>query len=147
MSKKYLGIDFGSKNVGVAISDDRASIVFPKKILKNDKMLLVNIFSLIKEENITDVVIGQSVNQSGVPNSIEKDTDIFIGNLKRGCNVEIHRQKEDFTSVEAFKLGKGKQDFAHSVLHSRQKKDKSKLDALSATIILERYLSGISNNK
>ena len=49
---KYLGIDFGSKKVGFAQSDDEGRIAFPLMIAPNDKMLLKDTVELVREMKI-----------------------------------------------------------------------------------------------
>jgi putative Holliday junction resolvase len=56
---KYLGIDFGTKRIGLAISDENATFAFPKETLKNDANLLSNLKNILINENIGFIVIGE----------------------------------------------------------------------------------------
>ena len=57
---KYLGIDYGAKRVGIAISDAEGSIAFPRTTLLNDGKMLPQLAKLIEEEKIGTVVIGDT---------------------------------------------------------------------------------------
>lgn len=129
---RFLGIDYGGKRVGIAISDDGGRIAFPKGIFQNDDKLVDSIVSLVQEEKIEEVVLGESMDYSGAPNKIEKDVNIFLENIKDRLNIPINRQKEFFTSVEARKLG----DMRGGV---------SSVDDSAAALILQRYLDKINN--
>ena len=58
---KYLGIDFGSKKVGFAQSDDEGRMAYPLMIAPNDAILLKDTLELIREMKFSVVVIGESV--------------------------------------------------------------------------------------
>jgi putative Holliday junction resolvase len=143
---KFLGIDYGAKRIGLAISDENGQIAFPREIIPNDKKALIAIGELIQEESIADVVVGKSMDFSGAPNSISKDIESFGGELASQYGVKIHKQQEFLTSVEARKAGKTKASFQKSGAHSKMKKVKDKkADASAAALILQRFLD--RNNK
>ena len=96
---KFLGIDYGSKRIGLAISDENAQIAFPKEIILTHDHPLEHIAKILKQENITEVVVGESINFEGEANKIEKDIDVFVQDLKRVLNVVVHKQKEFLTSL------------------------------------------------
>ena len=56
---KFLGIDYGSKKVGIAVSDDSANLAFPKCVIGNDVELLEHIARIVSEENIGAIVLGE----------------------------------------------------------------------------------------
>lgn len=140
---KILGVDYGSKRVGIAISDESRTFAFPKIILKNDKDFFKKIKNIIEEEKVKEVVVGESVDYSGKPNKISKNIETFIEKLKDGIGLIIHTQKEFMTSVEARRLKSGKMNKNLSTTaHSRIKKEKmDKVDAVAAALILERFLA------
>ncbi len=129
---RFLGIDYGGKRVGLAISDDGGRIAFPKGIVSNDDKLVDYIYSLVDEEKIEEIVLGESMDYSGAPNKIEREVNIFLENIKNRLNIPINRQKEFFTSVEARKLGD-------------MRGDVSSVDDSAAALILQRYLDKINN--
>ena len=67
---RYLGIDYGSKRVGLATSDEDGVFAFPYKVLKNDMALVDTVHNICGEEDISAIVIGESTDASGSPNKI-----------------------------------------------------------------------------
>lgn len=140
---KFLGIDFGSKRVGLAVSDEEGRIAFPKETLRNDLKLLENILDFIKKEKIEKIVIGESVDSKGEKNLIEEESKLFLEELAKLSDIKVEKQKEFFSSYEAHgRMGK-EQNNARSSFFSKTKD----LDASSATIILQRYLDKVNNLK
>jgi putative holliday junction resolvase len=140
-SKRYLGIDFGTKRIGIAVSDIDGRLAFPKAILPNDSNTITKISKMIQENQISDVVIGESVNFSGKPNVLSTKIDAFTEKLKEKSAIPVHKQKEFLTSVEARKGLNAKKRSSSSQAHSRIKKKESvRVDASAAALILQRYL-------
>lgn len=138
---KFLGIDYGTKRIGLAISDGNGHLAFPKDIILNDKDTFNKIGHLLKEENITDVVVGESLDFSGASNPVEAKINNFISELEKTYGVKIHREKEFLTSVEARKAGADKASLQKTQAHSKIKKAKTiKADASAAALILQRFL-------
>lgn len=133
---KYLGIDFGTKRVGLAISDENATFAFPKETLKNDENLISNIKNIIESEKIEAIVIGESLDVEGLENKVNQSILNFIENLKQEFNLPVNKEKEFFSSFEAHgRLGK------ESMNDRKTKIEKGNdLDSKAAAIILQRYL-------
>lgn len=123
---KYLGIDFGSKKVGFAQSDDDGRLAFPLMIAPNDSSLLVDTVELIREMKIVTVVVGESVNGQGRPNEIAKKARAFGAQIEDAIDVRVAFEKEWFTTVEARKQPGREND--HEV------------DDSAAALLLQRYL-------
>ena len=121
---RYLGIDFGAKRVGLAVSDDTGRMAFPYLVLENGGNLLEDIVLIIKKEKIGEVVVGESTDFKGEPNKIMKGIKEFSEILKNKIDLPIFFEPEFLTSAQALHLqGKNK-------MH----------DASAATIILQSYL-------
>lgn len=140
---RFLGIDYGTKRIGIAISDENGTLAFPKGLVPNDLNALKVIGDILKKENISEVVVGESLDLKGSPNPLFKEIKIFVQELQSKFNLPIHMEREFLTSVEARrKEGKGKNN-ARKV-----KKQKSvKVDASAAALILQRYLDKINLQK
>lgn len=123
---KYLGIDFGSKKVGFAQSDDDGRLAFPLMIAPNDASLMKDTLELIRAMKITDVVIGESVDGKGKPNAIAKEARAFGARLESSLDVHIIFEKEWYSTVEARKQPGNEGN--HEV------------DDQAAAIVLQRYL-------
>lgn len=125
---KYLGIDFGSKRVGLAISDDEGHLAFPLVVVPNDPNLVESIEKIIKEKNITVVVLGESKNFKGEPNKIMAEIEKFKKLLEEKTDLPIFLEPEFLTSFQANQTSRelgGTQDST---------------DASAAAIILQSYL-------
>ncbi|MFA6269619.1 MAG: Holliday junction resolvase RuvX [Candidatus Paceibacterota bacterium] len=121
---KYLGVDFGSKRVGLAVSDLNGQMAFPHSVVSNNKNLLLEIKKIIEKENIDEIVLGESKNFAGEPNKIMKEIEEFKKSLEEELKLPIYFEPEFMTSKQA-ELIQGKND-----MH----------DASAATIILQSYI-------
>lgn len=144
---KTLGIDYGTKRIGIAITDEGGKLAFPKEILINDTNTLKNLEQILKKENIKEIVIGESVDFSGKLNSLSARIEVFILELKEKFKLPIYKQVEFLTSVEARKSPNAKKQFNSSGAHSKVKQIKSgRIDASAAALILQRYLDKKNKN-
>lgn len=126
---KYLGIDFGTKRIGLAISDNEGKMAFPHKVLLNGKNTLEEIVEIIKKENINKVVMGESKDFKGEPNKIMAEINKFKKKLEEKINSKVFFEQEFMTSSQAEKIqGKNKM-----------------LDASAAAIILQSYLDKVNS--
>jgi putative holliday junction resolvase len=145
-SKRYLGIDFGTKRIGIAISDTDCKLAFPKAILPNDSSTISKISKMIQEDQISDVVIGESLDFSGKPNTLSIKIGTFVTKLKEEYGIPIHNQKEFLTSVEARRgiddKGRSNQSQAHIRLGHKKT---GYIDSGAAALILQRYLDRIAH--
>ena len=122
---KYLGIDFGSRQIGIAISDEGGTMAFPRTEIPNDKNVKEFIARMIEEEGVGAVVVGDTRAFNGGENRITEQADRFIAELTKLVTVPVHVALEGGTSVEAARFApKG---------HTHD-------DAAAAAIILQRFL-------
>ncbi len=143
--KRFLGIDYGTKRIGVAISDEDGVLAFPKEIILNNVDTFDRLKEIIKTENVTQIVIGESVDFSGKLNTLSARIEVFISELKEKFNLPVHKEKEFLTSVEARKGTDTKKSLNQSQVHSKVKQIKSgRIDASAAALILQRYLDKIN---
>ena len=127
---KYLGIDFGSKKVGFAQSDDDGRMAYPLMISPNDVNLFKDTVELIREMKFGIVVIGESVDAKGKPNPIAKEARAFGAKIENAIDVKIVFEKEWYSTVEARKQPGN--EGSHYV------------DDQAAAIVLQRYLDKIN---
>ncbi|HBA45689.1 hypothetical protein A2W67_01245 [Candidatus Nomurabacteria bacterium RIFCSPLOWO2_02_40_28] len=144
---RFLGIDYGTKRIGIAVSDENNKLAFPKEILLNNVDTFKKISEIIKKENISEVVVGESVDFSGALNALSARIEVFILELKENFNLPIYKQKEFLTSVEARKSKSSKKSLNISQAHSKVKQIKSgHIDASAAALILQRYLDKMNKD-
>lgn len=131
---KYLGIDFGSKRVGIAISDEEGKMAFPHSVILNSKNTLDEIGQIIKKENIDKIVVGESKNFEGKPNKIMTEINKFKKELEDlpaeagKIKIKVSLEPEFMTSQQAQHL-QGKNE-----MH----------DASAAAIILQSYIDRLN---
>jgi len=124
----YLGIDWGGRDVGVALAHAETGIAIPFMTERNDDGLVVRLVKLISKEDIGTVVIGipTHVHRLGVEYPGEK----LGARLAREAGVEVSYQDEMFTTK-----------LAHQALISRGERSVGKNDdAEAARIILQQWL-------
>jgi putative Holliday junction resolvase len=124
MALKHLGIDFGSKRIGIAISDDTASVAFPYKTVINTSKAFDEIFEIIQFERIAKVVLGESKDKDMKDNPIMELVYDFKKKLEEK-NIDVDLHNEFFSSAQ--------------VLSTMGQKNDA-LDASAAAIILQSYL-------
>lgn len=120
---KLIGIDYGSKRVGIAITDDGASVAFPKTALPNNAKLAESIVSLMGEEGADTAVIGESRNMRGEENAVFAGAKA-LGEALKEKGVLVVYEPEFYSSVEARHTAGG-----------------GPVDAQAAAIILNSYIS------
>lgn len=124
---RFLGIDFGRKRVGIAMSDEEGKIAFPKAVYPNDKKLLGRVADFYKENSVAGIVLGESKNYKGKDNPIMKDIIEFKKELETATSLPIFMEPEFMSSSEAEKM--------------RVEGDNAEmLDASAAAVILQSYL-------
>lgn len=131
---RYLGVDYGSKRVGLALSDDAGTMGFPHVILTNTPRLVDEACVLIAKENIGAVVIGESRTLAGGDNPIAVDARAFGELLNERSGVPVFYESEVFTSEEA-------RQAPAKETKSRSPKSRAAVDASAAALILTSYLS------
>jgi putative Holliday junction resolvase len=138
---RILGIDYGTKRIGLAVSDERHRLAFPKEIVMNDSSTFKKLGEIIKMEKISEIVVGESVDFSGKLNVLSARIEVFILKLEERFKLPVRKQKEFLTSLEARKFGTNKTSLSPSQAHSKLKQIKSgRVDAAAAALILQRYL-------
>src|SRR3989344_1113366 len=131
---RLLGIDFGRKRVGVALSDEDQKIAFPKIVYPNGKKLLGLIAKYCEENSIIGIVLGESKNFKGEDNPIMKDILKFKAEIEKAMSLPVYMEPEFMSSSEAGKM--------------RAEDDSGEIiDASAAAVILQSYLDKRRNQK
>jgi putative Holliday junction resolvase len=121
---RYLGVDYGKKRVGIALSDERGEFALPKAVLPNDRELIKKIKEICDENGVKQVVIGESKNYKGEENAIMENIRSFADDLKGVTRLPVVFEPEFLTSAAAERI-QGKNE-----MH----------DASAAALILKSYL-------
>ena len=123
---RYLGIDYGSRRIGMALSDETGNFAFPHTVLPNKGIARsVEVIALLcTKELVGKIIVGRSLNYLGHPNEIMKEIQQFGEELVLKTDLPVIFEDEFLTSAEAERL-QGKND---------------QLDASAAALILRAYL-------
>lgn len=131
--ERVLGIDFGIKRMGIAITDETQTIAQPLCVIKREgtKKDIEKIKEILRKYDIKKIVLGISENEKGELTEIGKRSMAF-GDKLRQLGVEIVFIEESFTTSIAHN--------ALSMSGMKVKKHKEYVDKIAATIILQDYL-------
>ena len=119
-----LGIDFGTKRVGVALSDTSEVLAFPKVTLSNTKNLVAELAEICKKESIRIVVLGHSLDSQRNDNPVMEKIHPFKAELETVLGIPVIFEQESWSSMEA----------------TRFQGENVNIDASAAAIILQRFL-------
>ena len=128
---RTLGIDFGHKRIGLALSDATGEFALPYGVVENGPEAIIHIGRVCVEHGVGDIVVGDSKDFNGEDNAIMQEIRIFIESLKAASQLQVHTHPEFMTSAQAERL-QGKNNM---------------LDASAAAIILSSYLDMKKNSK
>src|SRR5574344_2009465 len=98
---RYIGIDYGSKRIGIALSDPTGRMAFPHSVVLNKKGVHDELLSFMKKENIGAIVAGDSRDKNGNQNKIMGEATPFCNSLSEKSGVPIYYILEAYTSVQA----------------------------------------------
>lgn len=133
---RYLGLDLGTRTLGIAISDKTNMLACPYKTLRfsdNDYQSVVEeLISIIEENKITEIALGLPKNMDSSLGFAAQRSTNFEQLLKDNINIPITLIDERLTSV-----------MAHNILHSNEKKSikhKKIVDEVAACLILESFI-------
>lgn len=131
---KYLGIDYGSKKVGLALSDEAGTMGFPHSVVPNTPKLLEHVCALIAEKDAGAVVIGESKDYSGRDNPAAQGARELGAQITERCGAPVFYESETLTTAEARRQHEadGK---------TRAPKKSRDVDHSAAALILTSYLS------
>ncbi len=129
---KYLGIDYGTKRIGVAVSDETATLAFPLGTIDAGPKALGEVLDLVRENEVKMVVIGESRDFDGKPNKVMKEIEKFA-ELIQANNIPVVFEDESMSSMTAAR------QFAPTG-DRKKNREHTNLDASAAAIILQQYL-------
>ena len=131
---RILALDYGTKRTGIAVSDELQMIASGLTTVAT-KELLPFLSSYFDEEQVELVLIGEPKTMNYTASESEVDIQKFIKTFEATFpNMALERVDERFTSKMAF------QTMIDSGLTKKKRQDKSLIDQISATIILQSYL-------
>ena len=136
---RILGIDYGGKRVGLAISAPVGFIAqgLPTIERKDGEDYLEELAEVIKEKEVSEIVVGLPRNMNNTIGEKAEEVLVFVETLKSRFGIPVHTVDERLTTVRAHKVMSG------AGMSKRGKK--KRVDMIAAQFILQCYLDKISN--
>lgn len=130
---RILGIDYGKRRVGLALSDESQKMAMPYAIFANDGNLLSRVLEVIKKEAVAKAVMGEARDYAGAKNPIMEEAEEFKRSLEKSAGFVVALEPEFMTSaLAARRPGKFPK--------TRAPQKREPLDAKAAAIILQSFL-------
>ena len=141
---RIMGLDFGSKTVGVAISDEllltaQGLEIIRRKEENKQRQTLARIEELIVEYGVTEIVLGYPKNMNDTLGDRVQKTEEFKEKLERRTGLEVVLWDERLTTVAADKL------MMEAGIRRENRKDY--VDQIAASFILQGYLDYLGNQR
>ncbi len=135
---KYLGIDYGDKNIGIAISNSSGTMAFPYDVIPNDSNSIETILQMVEQNDVTTIVIGKPTNLNGEDSVATTKALAFYTSIKKRFDNTVLFDERLTTSL------------AHVIggqMGVNNKKRKEDVDKIAASIILNDYLEKVGRER
>ena len=136
---RIIGLDLGTKRIGVSICDEKQSIATPFKTLfkKNLNQLINEIKEIVDENDIKAIIIGNPINMDGSASKSSQSVKDIANNISKSINIPICLWDERLSTVGAFNLS--------SQLDINVSKREKNIDKNAAAFILQGALDYLNN--
>ncbi len=132
---RLMAIDYGTKRVGIAVSDSM-QIIATGLTTVHSKDVIEFLKKYMEKEEVACIVVGEPKQLNNLPSESAAVIDSFVKHLKRTFpTIKVERMDERFTSKMAF------QTMIDSGLKKKDRQNKALVDEISATIILQSYMT------
>ncbi len=128
---RILGIDYGTKRIGLALSDDQMNMAFPAETVPNNwEDFKEKLLEIIEIEEISQIVLGLPTGLQGQETESTKKARKFGQKIEREFKLPVIFENEMFSTAEVLK---------------QKSAPKNMVDASAAALILENYLTRLKN--
>ena len=136
---RLIGLDLGSKRIGVSICDEKQLIATPFKTIKRStaKEVINELRNIIEENDIKGIIVGNPLNMDGTSGSSAQSVKDTSENIEKSINLPVCLWDERLSTVGAFNLS--------SQLDINVSKREKKIDENAATFILQGAIDFLSN--
>ena len=136
---RFIGLDLGSKRIGVSICDERQSIATPFKAINktNTNELIEELKTIIEENNIGGIIIGNPVNMDGTMGRSAQSVNDVASNISKNIELPVILWDERLSTVGAFNLS--------SLLDVNVSKRVKTIDQNAAAFILQGAIDFLNN--
>jgi len=135
--QRVLAIDYGSKRIGLALSDPLLIFSYSYKTILNDDKLWQNLDQVIKEKEIVKIILGMPYQENGNLSSNAPMILKFKEALSKRYSLDVIEWDESQTSERA------KEIIIRNVAGKKKRRDKGLIDKGSASIMLQEYLDSL----
>ncbi len=131
---RILGVDFGERRVGLALSDPAGLIAqgLETRETKNAAETLESIAAIAEADEVLEIVLGLPVNMDGSSGEMAGKVEAFAGQLRERVSCEVRTWDERLTSISARR--------AMNEMGMETRGNKGSLDRIAATLLLQNYL-------
>ena len=138
-TSRLIGLDLGSKRIGVSICDEKQSIATPFKTInkKNTKELINELKKIIEEYDIKGIVIGNPINMDGTLGRSSQSVNDVSDNIDKAIDIDVCLWDERLSTVGAFNLS--------SQLDVNVSKREKNIDQNAAAFILQGAIDFLKN--
>lgn len=125
---KYLGVDYGTKRTGLAISDGSGRVAVLKETITEDSQdqVIERMKEIVTEDDVECVIVGLPINMDGEPTEMTQQVERFVEKLRNHITVPVQTADERLTTEMAKKLLRGVK--------------KEERDQVAAQILLQNFL-------
>jgi len=136
---RFIGLDLGSKRIGVSICDERQSIATPFKTINktNTNELIDELKIIIEENNIGGIIVGNPVNMDGTMGRSAQSVNDVASNISKNIDLPVILWDERLSTVAAFNLS--------SLLDVNVSKRAKTIDQNAAAFILQGAIDFLNN--
>ncbi len=129
---RVLGIDYGRKRIGLALSDPRQVIAQPHGFLENNGTFPAKLAKLIQEQEVGEVVIGLPRSMDGSSSDMTREAQDFAERVRAWVPLPVHMYDERLTTLQA----------ERALLEGNVRREQRKLsrDAVAAALLLQAFL-------
>jgi len=140
-NNRIIGLDFGTKNIGISICNSEKSFAIPLLTINftSIKDFIFNLKKIIEEKNVAGIVVGNPVNMNGSIGPAAKKVKNFCLNVLKEINIPITLWDERLSTEAVFK--------SISDLNISNSKKRKKIDEKAASYILQGFLDFFQKNK
>lgn len=133
--KRLLGIDFGTKRIGIAMTDESQTIAQPFCVIKREgtKKDVEKIMNIVRQYKVYGIVVGVALDNKGKLTLMGQKAMAFA-NILKDQGLEVFFVEESMTTIMAHQ--------SLTTLGLKEKKQKYYVDKIAATIILQDFLKG-----
>ncbi len=134
MKGRIAGIDYGSKRVGIAVSDPLQVLARGLCTLENDAGLLDRIRAIVQEEGVVRVVVGLPYAPDGGLGEKAREVEGFIRELSKVLEIPLDTWDESYTSDNARAM------FREAGMGKKKRQEKGRVDRMAASLMLQEFL-------